>query len=188
MARKKDSEDDKQARLILSQLNSKTVGAPLSTTGLTGDQLPDTIFEVEDFDTIRNQINLQLSNVEALNLLNTLGQITNMQSQAGPIVGTSQIAYINGITNSHTTIFKPASGSVWQLFAASVPTLDGASTMILKLDDGTNQIVIDTHNSTSEPFELNEPIFISSDVWLIARTSDASSGNAIVGAAVVRVR
>jgi len=81
VARKEDSKADKQARLILDQLNTKTVGPPLSTTGLTGDQAPDTIFDVDDFRKIRNQINLQLSNVEALNLLNMIGQITNMQAE-----------------------------------------------------------------------------------------------------------
>ena len=63
MARKKDAEQDGPSKAILDQLQTKTVGAPPSTTGLTGDQLPETIFDVADFDTVKNQVTLQLSNL-----------------------------------------------------------------------------------------------------------------------------
>ena len=81
MARKKDAEEDFASKAILDQLQTKTVGAPPSTTGLTGDQLPETIFDVDDFDLVKNQVTLQLSNLELLNVLNTVGQITNTESK-----------------------------------------------------------------------------------------------------------
>ena len=66
MARRKDAEEDAASKAILDQLQTKTVGAPPSSTGLTGDQLPNTIFTADNFETIKNQITLQLSNVEVL--------------------------------------------------------------------------------------------------------------------------
>ena len=59
MARKVDAEADFASKAILDQLQTKTVGAPPSSTGLTGDQLPETIFDVNDFDTVKNQVTLQ---------------------------------------------------------------------------------------------------------------------------------
>ena len=60
MARRKDAEEDRPSRIVLDQLNTKTVSAPLSSTGLSGDQLPETIFSVDDFDTVKNQVTLQV--------------------------------------------------------------------------------------------------------------------------------
>jgi hypothetical protein len=56
VARRKDAEEDAPSKAILDQLQTKTVGAPPSTTGLTGDQLPETIFKVTDFDQVKNQM------------------------------------------------------------------------------------------------------------------------------------
>ena len=116
MARRKDAEEDRASRIVLDQLNTKTVGAPPSSTGLTGDQLPETIFDVDDFDLVRNQVTLQLQNLELLNVLNTIGQITNMQSQSGPIPKTGVTAYFQA-TNSGTkyNIFQPGPGEVYLL-------------------------------------------------------------------------
>ena len=189
MARKEDVEKDKHSSRILEQLNTKTVGPPAASTGLTGDQLPETIFNVSTFDQVKNQVTLQLDNVELLNLLNTIGQVTNTQSQSGPIIGTPQLITTTGITNSLKTVFKPEAGEVWELYAASISTLDGASTMILKLYDGSTEVVIDSGNSTSGEFAAYwTNIFITSDAYLVVRTSNASSGNAIGAFAVARVR
>ena len=190
MARKEDAEKDQPSIKILEQLNTKTVGPPPTSTGLTGDQLPETVFNVSTFDQVKNQVTLQMNNVELLNLLNTIGQITNTQSQSGPIPDTQSVIAITGITNSHKTVFEPDAGQVWQLVAASIITLDGAATMILNLNDSTSsqKVQIDTFNATSNPMELNEPIFVSNTAYLTVRTSDASSGNAQLAVSLVRVR
>ena len=67
MARKKDAQEDPQAKLITEQLNEFTVGPPSSETGLIGDQTPENIFQTDDFDRISNQITLQMKNLEVLN-------------------------------------------------------------------------------------------------------------------------
>lgn len=187
-AKKEDRARMEAAKAVHDQLNSKTVGPPLPATGLVGDLEPESTVTVGDFDTVRNQFYLQIENELAMSTLNAIGQLTNMQSQSGPIPGTSQIVGVGSITNSLVTVFKPDAGEVWQLYAAGILTLDGASTMILKLQDGTNQVVVDSGNSTSGEMELNEPIFVTSTVWLEVRTSDASSGSAQMTAAFIRVR
>ena len=115
MARKKDAEEDQASKAILEQLQTKTVGAPPSSTGLTGDQLPNTIFSADDFELIKNQITLQLSNVEVLNLLNTIGQITNKQSSSGPIEVRYVGLNITGANDDPTIFFQPNLGEIWQL-------------------------------------------------------------------------
>ena len=115
MARKKDAEEDAASKAILDQLQTKTVGAPPISTGLTGDQLPNTIFTADNFETIKNQITLQLSNVEVLNLLNTIGQITNKQSSSGPIEVRYVSLNISGTNDNPTMFFQPDPGQIWQL-------------------------------------------------------------------------
>jgi hypothetical protein len=127
VARKKDAEEDQASKAILDQLQTKTVGAPPSSTGLTGDQLPETIFSVANFDQVKNQVTLQLSNLELLNVLNTIGQVTNTQSQSGPIPKTGVTAFFQA-TNSGTkyNIFQPGPGEVYLLGPCSFQ-LSGAS-------------------------------------------------------------
>ena len=182
MARKEDSKADKQARLILDQLNTKTVGPPLSTTGLTGDQAPDTIFDVDDFRKIRNQINLQLSNVEALNLLNMIGQITNMQGY-GPIPGT-QANYQVSIADAATTdFFVPPEGTTYQIIAASYGGFyTGQSNAMIGIYDTRNDVVVTLDKvttgggTTQSELQLNEPIFVSWPCKIVVVTSGSGSG------------
>ena len=102
MARKKDAQEDLVSKRILDQLNTKTVGPPPDSTGLTGDQQPQTVFKPADMDLIRNQMTLQLQNIEALNVLNTIGQISNTLGDSGPLVagGSIQTATITGAGSS----------------------------------------------------------------------------------------
>jgi hypothetical protein len=196
MARKEDSAKDRQARLILEQLNTKTVGPPLSSTGLTGDSAPDTIFTAGDFDKIRNQITLQLSNVEALNLLNTLGQITNMQSQSGPMPGTQTNHQVN-ITDAATTdFFIPEEGVVYQLVGASYDAFyTGQSTAALQIYDTNNDytVTIDKISSgggtATTEFNINEPVFVSWPCKITITTAGTGSGGTFDPTlSVIRVR
>jgi len=113
MARKKDAEEDQASKAILDQLQTKTVGPPPSTTGLTGDQLPNTIFDADTFDQVRNQITLQLTNLELLNVLNTIGQVTNTQSQSGPLPDQQQLIVVDNTDSNYSTFFSPPKGQVW---------------------------------------------------------------------------
>jgi len=183
VARKEDSKTDKQARLILDQLNTKTVGPPLSTTGLTGDQAPDTIFDVDDFRKIRNQINLQLSNVEALNLLNMIGQITNMQGY-GPIPGTNANYQVTITDETTTDFFVPPEGTTYQIIAASYDTFyTGQATGLLGIYDTRNDVVVTLDKVTSgggaasTEFNLNEPIFVSWPCKIVIITTGSGTGS-----------
>ena len=185
-----DITKDRRTLNVLAQTNTKTVAAPNPDTGLTGDQTPASVFRVEDFDLIKNQVHLEAENYQLMEALNVMGQLTNMQSHAGPIPGTQFVLDTTGITNSHATVYQPAVGTVYQLVAASIITLDGAASMILNLEDSTtsNRVQIDTFNATSNPMELNEPIYVTNETFLTVRTSDASSGNARLASSLIRVR
>jgi len=196
VARKKDAEQDPPSKAILDQLQTKTVGPPPSTTGLSGDQLPETIFKVADFDQVKNQVTLQLSNLELLNVLNTVGQVTNTQSQSGPIANTHKIATTGAITSSTSTIiFRPDPGQVWVCTGVQMDASGGtgAVTAVLMYADGTNEVRIES-NSTAGTAEFNitstaGPLFVSNDVYLQVVTSSVAAGEqAIFNASVVRVR
>ena len=90
MVRKKDILRDEQARVILEQLNTKTVGPPPTSTGLVGDQAPDTIVSLTDIEKVKNQVNLEANNIDALEALNTIRAITDLQGY-GPIVDSGKI-------------------------------------------------------------------------------------------------
>ena len=188
MARKKDSEEDRQAKIALGQFNSKKVGFPNPDTYPSADQMPDVKLSLRDYDNVSSARTAEISYLEAINVMNTIGRASNLIGY-GPIPDTQVVLDITGISNSNTDVYVPNPGEVWQLVAASIITLDGAATMILNIinSDG-DKVQIDTFNATSNPMELNEPIFISNGAFLSVRTSDASGGNARLGVSVIRVR
>ncbi len=181
---------DKPAEMVYNQLNTKTVGAPEASTGLTGDQAPDTIIEVGDFDKIRNQINIQKQNKQALEVLNEIGRITNMQSQSGPIPNTQFCTSVTDSTGSGNVtgdVYVPAPGTVYQLSAAEWLTKNGSNCR-LRIYDTSNDVVIQISLiSSAGIFELNEPIYIGHPCKLVYQVI-SSSGDNIIGASLVRVR
>ena len=125
MARKKDAEEDPQAKLITDQLNEFTVGPPQASTGLTGDQTPTNIFEANDFDKISNQITLQMKNLEVLNVLNSIGLITGTNSSSGPLNGSGEVKEVLDTTGSGTpvsTLLEPRPGEAYEITAANWET------------------------------------------------------------------
>jgi hypothetical protein len=181
VARRKDAEEDNAARSVLDQLQTKTVGAPPSTTGLTGDQLPETIFDVADFDTVKNQVTLQLSNLELLNVLNTVGQVTNTQSQSGPIPDTQKIIQRTyTATTDDEIFFRPDPGQVWQLVGGDTVGSGGTGSIQWSLtpDSSTFALIFQTSVSGQEPIGQNstnnnlmQPILISHTNYLYANIS-----------------
>lgn len=137
MARKKDAEDDPQAKLIAEQLNEFTVGPPQASTGLIGDQTPENIFDSDDFDRISNQITLQMKNVEVLNLLNTIGEITGTNSSSGPLLGSGQVAEVLDTTGSGVVtseLLVPRPGEAYEVTALDWGTKN-ASACYLRIRD-----------------------------------------------------
>ena len=159
---------------------------PYNTKTLGGTNKLD----VETYENVQNSIHLERTNRKLLELTDLIGRVANTRSNSGPLPGTQILLDTDSITNSEITVYKPEIGEVYQLVAASITTLDGASTMILKLSDDTSTpgAQIDTSNTTSDAIVLNEPIFITNDVWLKVRTSNASSGNARLATSFIRVR
>jgi hypothetical protein len=90
MVRKRDILRDEQARIILDQLNTKTVGPPPTSTGLVGDQAPASIISLSDIENVKNQVNLEANNIDALEALNTIRAITDLKGY-GPIVDSGKI-------------------------------------------------------------------------------------------------
>jgi len=184
---------DKPSKRIIDQLNTKTVGPPLPSTGLVGDQSPAAVIDVGDIDQVRNQIHISEPNIKALSLMNTLSQVSNMSSNSGPIVGTMAIKTSTSAgSGTLHTIFRPNAGEIWQLVDASfdLDNATGAVNLRLYLSDGTNSVVVD-HESESASGEFTTdtigPILFNYDVYLQGWQQGTFDG-VTWKAAVVRVR
>lgn len=192
MAIVEDIRKDRRTKNVLNQTNTKTVGAPQSTTGLTGDLAPAEIFTVADFDLIRNQINLEDTNFQLLEALNIMGQITNMQSTSGPIPNTQQVTNTNMTTEGFKDIIVPKQGEVWQLSACATSAgYTGMTFAILKIQDTSNSLDVEISSQTSfnTEFALDEPIYIGYPCKLFVQTGGTGTGGSCdVNAALIRVR
>jgi len=200
MARRKDAEDDRASRIVLDQLNTKTVGAPPSSTGLTGDQLPETVFNDGDFDLVRNQVTLQLQNLELLNVLNTIGQITNMQSQSGPIPETLELEAKDFTSAGYQVFFTPPAGTVYQVLGVSVASSTGLSgTGVIEVDifnptTSARLIVADQSFTSSSDFPVTEttftggPLHVDSNHQVRVRAEGTFTSVNAVTLGVIRVR
>lgn len=185
-----DIRRDRRTTNVLAQTNTKTVSAPPASTGLVADQAPAEIFTATDFDLVKNQVHLEEENFQLMEALNTMGQITNMQSQSGPIPGTSAIKTSTSTTAETTNVFVPNIGEVWQVMAMSMlPAGSGSHRGIGSLGDGTNSVELfdQSGTGTAESLNYDTPIYITSDVYLrfTVVTVDTSL---TLKAAVVRVR
>jgi len=193
VARKKDAQEDVASKRILDQLNTKTVGPPADSTGLTGDLQPNTVFKPGDMDKIRNQITLQLSNIEALNVLNTIGNISNTLGDSGPLVasGSIQTATITGAGSSGRQAAltgKPGQVLLLQGMNASCDTSPGSSItygfFITQVSTSTS-ILIGTLSSSSTDVALTSdeifrtPTYITEDFKLEVSASTLGSASSI---------
>ena len=185
-----DIRRDRRTTNVLAQTNTKTVSAPDSATGLSTDLAPDNIFTVEDFDLVKNQVHLEEENFQLMEALNTMGQITSMQSQAGPIPNTQLGSTVTDDTGSGTvtgTGYQPANGTVWQLCAAEW-TLKNATNARLRIGTLSNSSRVQLSLiSAAGIFELNEPIFIGYPCFLEYQIV-GSSGDNTIAFSLVRVR
>ena len=181
--------EDGPSKSILAQTNSKTVGAPPSSTGLAGDQLPDTIFSADDFDLVRNQVNLEERTLAALEMLNTLGQITGMQSQSGPIPNTQVVKRITDTTGSGNptgTIYAPAHGTVWELCTLDWEGKNATSMNFWIEDENSNKSRIDYQSSTGSTI-YSGVVKVGYPCKIVYNISSATGDNTF-SASLVRVR
>ena len=198
MARKVDAEADAASKAILDQLQTKTVGAPPSSTGLIGDQLPETIFDADTFDQVKNQITLQLTNLELLNVLNTIGQITNTQSQSGPLPDQQQMIQVDNTDSNFITFFSPPKGQCWLYVAGSRNSAAGVSGNVTTEVDIYNPntdvrvLFIDMSSTSTSDFPLIEtnpggPIYISHPNVLRVK-AEGTFTNCVTSHSIQRVR
>ena len=196
MAIVEDIKNDRRTKNVLTQTNTKTVSVPSASTGLVGDALPAEVFTAPDFDLVKNQIHLQEENFQLMEALNIMGQITNMQSQSGPLAGTMKMANTGRIVSStDTTLFQPDAGQVWVCTGVQIDASAGSGsvTSVLHYYDGTNEVRIEAA-STSGIAEYNitstaGPLYVTSDVYLRITTSSVGAGEeCVVNGAFVRVR
>ena len=191
-----DIKRDRRTKNVLAQTNTKTVSAPAASTGLVGDQAPAEIFTVGDFEIVKNQVHLEEENFQLMEALNTIGQITNMQSQSGPIPGTGKIEIFSGSYSSGTIqdIFRPAIGEVWELISAdfnatlSSGTVDSVQ---LYISDGTNSVMIG--ENTGDNFDtfkdfFASPILVDNNLTVQGRASDSNITALAIRLLLIRVR
>tara|TARA_R100001463_G_scaffold72181_2_gene126087 strand:+ start:16 stop:639 length:624 start_codon:yes stop_codon:yes gene_type:complete len=154
MARKADAEEDRQAKQVLEQINSKQVRRPLASTGLTGDRVPTTVLTLADYDTILNNIDTKVDNIEALNALKLVGDMAGFTPYGGALRGSLQTFQVNGVNNATTYLdFGPG---VWQISEVSVYYTGGSGTPAFRLfaydpqsSDGPLEFVYATTSSTN---------------------------------------
>jgi hypothetical protein len=191
-----DIRKDRRTKNVLQQTNTKTVSAPPESTGLTGDLAPAEIFTVSDFDQVKNQVNLEEDNFQLLDTLNTMGQITNMQSTSGPIMGTGQVkqTLLADGTTGHTTVFQPAKGEIYEVCTISVaPTASGTINLSMSLEDSTSgaRAVVDTGTGSVTAATLidivNGPLYISHECFLQSYVG-TNSGGVTFDVACYRIR
>ena len=205
MALVDDVRKDRRTKAVLAQTNTKTVSVPPKSTGLVGDQTPETVFTVNDFDQIKNQVTLEETNFQLLDALNRLGRITNMQSQSGPIVGTGFIHVTTNVSSSAQDGFIPPPGTVWQWMGGGA-SLSGASGTIksytsmytpasgIDHDGSAASFVIvedtDTSDFTAISYTVPDaPIYVTSNNYLRIQVNGTyTSASSTVKMAYIRVR
>ena len=91
---------------------------------------------------------MQLDNLEVLNVLNTLGQISNTQSQSGPIPNTVSVQNIVADSDGVKVAgFQPGPGEVFQAYAFSNAGMNGRSGSCTH-----NVFLVDVTNSKETQF------------------------------------
>lgn len=196
MARKADAQKDQVAVNIAKQLSNFTIGVPKSSTGLTGDSLPQNVFSPTNLDDIKNQMTLQMQNLDALTMLDVMSRLSNTISSSGPMPGTAKIVTASAAASgSVATIFQPDHGQVWKLIDITVVWTGNSGTInaspVLEDSQNSNRIFVGREASTAAHHEFpsipQDSLFITNEVFLRGWSSGTfTSGQWL--AAVIRVR
>lgn len=167
---------------LIDQWNTRTLGG--------ADKL-----SVSDYHLIQDPIHIQDTNIDALELTNTVGQATNTQSQSGPIPDTSQISGVTGAdTNQTVTVFAGVAGQVWELCAVDFRSNNSATRGQLRIYVGSDEVEIgdETGHGGTEPFDPKGnfgPIWIDGNSALKCELTSMAAGREVeINAYLVRVR
>lgn len=192
-----DIRRDRRTKNVLEQTNTKTVSVPNVNTGLIGDLQPDSVFTVADFDLVKNQVHLEEDNFQLMEALNTMGRLTNMQSQSGPILGTIEYKANSGITGSglYQTIHRPNPGEVWQFMATDMVLTNPTGSVNVRIvyrDAASDNVVIIGAQSKTATGEfqmegLGAPLYYTYDMY-IQGWAQGTFDSTIFRSAVCRVR
>jgi hypothetical protein len=114
---------------------------------------------------VKNQVHLQEENFQLMEALNTMGQLTNMQSRSGPIAGTGQVATATSTTEATVTVFEPDAGTSWAIDGVqSGAFYTGQSIIELYLYDGSTSVEIGAQDGANTAFTET---YISSEVRVV---------------------
>lgn len=202
MARKADAIIDPQTLTVLEQLQTKTVGPPPASSGLVGDQLPGNIISISDLELVKNQINLEVDNLEAINALTTVAAIAGLQGY-GPIIDTGEITSVTLDGSGSSGKVKCATPGKGQVF--DVQGMDGTWNtspgvsitfgFYIHNDETDVEILLGTttSSSTNPAFDVNEflsrPFYITYPFSLRATASTlGSAATCVINTYHVRVK
>ena len=137
--------------------------------------------------------------------LNTMGQITNMQSQSGPIIGTGFIHVTLNPSSSAQDGFIPPAGTIWQWMGggASLGSASGTVKSYTSMytpasgidHDGSAASFVIVEDSDSSDYGAisytvpDAPIYVSSNNYLRIQVNGTyTSSESSVKMAYIRVR
>ena len=202
MARKVDALADQQTLTVLEQLQTKTVGPPPASTGLIGDQTPPNIISVDDLDLVKNQIFTEVNNLEALNALNTIARVANLQG-FGCIVDsgvTDRTSVAGSGASNITTLRQPNKGEVIQIIGldANWNTSPGSSiTFGFYVEDmlTNDRVIVGTVSSsaTNPALDANPFLEVPTEItypmaFRVTVSSMGSASSVTIGCYSVRTR
>ena len=195
-----DIRKDARTKSVIQQINTKTVSTPPSSTGLIGDQLPAEVFTVDDFDKVRNQVHLEEKNFQLLEALNTIGQLTNMQSQSGPLPGTMKGEVVSLSAGVNGSFFTPAENEVWQVLDIAFNKGSGTGSgnyFVVYVDKDNSDLeipIVDSLANTETAVQINDwpgsPVYHTRRVQVKARytVNSGSISSVDMRACFIRVR
>ena len=188
-----DIKRDRRTKNVLAQTNTKTVSAPSASTGLVGDQLPAEVFTAADFDLVKNQVHLAEENFQLMEALNVMGQLTNMQSQSGPMPGTASLVQVSDSTGTgspRVTFLKPDPGQVWLFYGAQTGgSLNATSAQIKLVSDSGGTVKIAQETAAASTFDPvgQGPTYVTHEVYMVIDFPGAS-GTCNAQGVFIRVR
>ena len=179
-----DIRKDRRTKNVLAQTNTKTVSAPPASTGLTGDLAPAEVFTIEDFEIVKNQVHLEEKNFQLLEALNTIGQITNMQSQSGPIANTGTVDEITDTTGSGSpvsTLLEPAQGEAYEVTAFNWETKNANAVYYrIRSPTATQGALVEYKNAAGTADITTVPVRVVYPQKLVAVYGTATGNNTTI--------
>ena len=191
---------------LYEQTASKTSGPPLVSTRYqdgTGDAEFTKQITQAEYDRVVNQIYLSEENVELLETVKLLGEVTNRRSSSGPMSGTAKIVASSISTSGDTTIpFTPGDGEVWEFQGVDAERAGSGQILYqLYLVDSTNGTEVYFYYMKSSDSNVlffsdadsnyfNSPIYFDENVTLKCRATDSGGTLTSVtfSVAVIRIR